>query len=394
MMFMQYFVAGAIVPVMSLYLKDHLDFSGSQVGIILAMSAIAAFVSPVIGAFIADRVISAERLLGLCHFCGAAVMAVLSFQTDFLPVLLLYLVYVLILGPSVALTNSITFHHTPKADHHFGGIRMWGTIGWIAVAWLFSYLWLRGGGQDNIASRLPDALKFSAISSVFFGAYALTLPKSDARSENTASIVPIESFRVLVRPEILLLSVICFLMALIHKYYYFGMAPFLRLTGFSDSNIMPVMSLGQITEVFAMAFLGFCLVRGGFKRVMIAGICAELIRFTIYAIGEPIPLIVCGTFLHGFSFTFFATTAYIYLDSHCDKSSRTGVHQLFAIITGGFGNFFGNLVAGWAADYFTDFQSGSIDYVYFWTVPALIAAVCLVTIVLFFPSRNTLRSGE
>jgi len=121
MMFLQYFTAGATWPVMSLYLKDCLHFSGFQTGVTLAMSCAAGVVSPWVGACVADRVISAERLLVVCHFAAAGLMLALSTQKALMPVLLLYLAY----------------------TRRSGGLRPmpgvrpqpWSTLGSVATAW-------------------------------------------------------------------------------------------------------------------------------------------------------------------------------------------------------------------------------------------------------------------
>ncbi|MDO5577150.1 MAG: MFS transporter, partial [Fibrobacter sp.] len=132
MMFLEFFVMGSTGPVISLYLKDQLCFTGSQTGYIIAASAVSSLFSPIIGALVADRIISSERLLALVHFLGAAAIYLLSTQTEFYPIFFLYLVYWLLIGPSVALTTAITFHHLGKSNN-FGTIRLWGTIGWIAA---------------------------------------------------------------------------------------------------------------------------------------------------------------------------------------------------------------------------------------------------------------------
>jgi len=387
MIFLQCLVMGATIPIMSLYLKDYLGFSGSQAGIVLSMSAVAAFISPVVGAFVADRIIRAEFLLSLCHFCGCGVMMALSKQTSFGAVVGLYLAYVMVVGPTVALTNSITFHHFSEKKHNFGGIRVWGTIGWIAVAWGFGYLWLYPGGASSFTSRLPDALKLSAILSAVLGFYALTLPRYKFRPESSTGIIPLAALRVLWRPEILFISLIGFLVAFVDKYYYFGVAPFLRQGGFSEANIMPIMSLGQMSEVLAMSFLGVLLSRFGFKRIFILGLLSELWRFTALAMGSSTLLIMSGIFCHGFAYAFFFTSLYIYLDSHCNKNVRTGVHQLFAVITGGFGSFFGNLIAGRTADFFTASEN-VVNYKAFWVVPAVMSLICLAGVAVLFRDKE------
>ena len=382
MMFLQYFVLGATVPIFSLYLTRHLDFSGIQAGMIMSMTAMAAFVSPLAGAFIADRSIRAERLFGVCHLLGGVLMATLSLQTRFYPFLFVYLAYMMIFGPTIALSNAITFHHLPRAEKDFGGIRMWGTIGWIAVAWLFGHMWLKGGG-DMVTGRLPDALKLSSMASILLGIYAFCLPRRSVRIDTGRPLIPTEALRVMANRNVLMLCGFSFLIAVVDRYYFFGTGPFLRTIGFSGSSIMPAMSLGQVPEVFAMGLLGFFLVRLGQKRVMAIGVSMELLRFIFFSIGTSKLLVLVGISFHGIAFAFFFSTAYIYLDHHCTKESRAGVHQLYAIITSGMGSFTGSLAAGRTLDFFTP-KSNVIDFQSFWMVPAALSLITLLLLLLFF----------
>jgi nucleoside transporter len=390
MMFLQYFVLGSTVPIMSLYLTEYLSFSGVEAGLILSMSAVAAFISPLAGAIAADRIIGSERLYGFCHLAAGTLMALLSVQTRFQPFLLIYLAYMLVFGPTMALSNAVTFHHLPEAKQTFGGIRMWGTIGWIAVAWLFGFLWLRAGG--DMTDRIPDALKLSALSSICLGVYAFALPKRETAPPQKKQLIPVESFRVLFQRNILLLAGISFLISFINRFYYFGTGPFLNQIGFDKSAIMPAMSLGQIPEVFAMGLLGFFLMRFGQKRVIAMGVFMELARFSAFVVGAPRILVFAGICFHGIAFAFFFSAAHIYLDTHCDERSRAGAHQLFAIITSGFGSFFGSLASGKILDIYRVPDTGLVDFHGFWMVPASLAVLALVIIGGFLKNPSTTQT--
>ena len=155
------------------------------------------------------------------------------------------------------------------------------------------------------------------------------------------------------------------------------------IIGFSNASIMPAMSLGQLPEVFAMGLLGFFLVRLGQKRVMAIGVIMELARFISFSIGKPKLLVLTGIGFHGIAFAFFFSTAYIYLDNHCTKESRSGVHQLYAIITSGIGSFIGSLAAGKTLDFFT-LKNNTIDFQSYWMVPAALSLITLLLLLLFF----------
>ena len=392
MMFLQYSVAGMVMPIISHYLKNHLRFEPFQVGEIMAMPAVAAIVAPFLVTYIADRILSAERLLAVSHFLAAGVMLLLSAQTEFWAFLGLYFAYGLLFIPTFALTNAVAFHHVRDARRDFGPIRMWGPISWVVVGWGFSFLWLRGGGPDSLDPRLPDALTLSAILSCTLGCYALSLPQSKVKSNRRADVSPWKAFRVFARPSLLLLCGLTFLNAVVHQFYYYGMSPFLSQIGFADKQIMPAMSMGQFGEVFVLALLGVCLAKIGIKRALIVGALAQVVRCLAFATGHKVAVLVAIP-SHGVCYACFFTVAYIYVDSHSLPENRAGAQQLFNILVAGIGYLVGNLCAGKTAQLLTLTGTTGIDFPVFWIVSASMALVVAAILVSFFREEEPVREG-
>lgn len=379
-MTLQFMAIGAVIPVLSLYLKDYLHFNSFQTGIIIAMSSVASFVSPVVTSFIADKIISAEKLFTICQFIGAAAMGFLAFQNNFFGVLFLYLFYSLIMGPTIALVNAIIFHSSSNEESkNFGFLRVWGTIGWIIVAWGF-YFWL-----DRYPERIQDTLIFSCITAFIIGFFSLTFPKTRARIKSER-FIPIESIKVIIKPEIIFLLLFGLLINLVERYFYYGAAPFLKSIGFANKYLMPVLSLGQISEILAMLITGFLIKKFSYKIVMISGLIMELLKFTALFVGYPVTFVLVGLFVHGFAYAFYFVPSIILLDSYCSKTARTGVHQLSTVFTMGFGNMAGNLIAGAVMGYAT--VNSVVDYQKFWLVPIIITAVSFIIPVFFIKQKD------
>lgn len=386
--FGQFFIAGTFIPIMALYLRESLGFSGVQVGAVIAMSSVSAFVAPLVSSFIADRVLKTERLYGLSHIIGSLLMVTLSFQRDFKAVLFMYLAYMLIYGPTVALANSFVFHYLPDAKKSFGGIRLWGTVGWVSVAWLFGKLYLYAGGS---ADRLGHALLLAAAAGFLLGIYALgAFPEVRERQVRRVSIIPRESLAVMKQPGLLLFAVLALCISFVDKYYYFGSAIYLKELGFRGDLIMPVMSIGQTAEIGALALLGFLLVRFSFRTVFMLGALMEVLRFGLFVLVPTPAGAVAGIVFHGPAFAFFFAAAFIYLDSHCSPEARSGVHQMFAIIETGFGNLLGNMIAGGMLQQAQDSAAGrAINFHLFWGLPLLVS----LAVFLFLAGAGLFRTG-
>src|SRR4051812_38932827 len=82
MMFLQFAIQGAWLPLMFGFLRNHRHIEQTTVGNILALGAVGAMISPLIIGQIADRYLNAERLMTLCHLAGAGIVARLAFATD------------------------------------------------------------------------------------------------------------------------------------------------------------------------------------------------------------------------------------------------------------------------------------------------------------------------
>src|SRR3978361_307977 len=74
MMFLEFFIWGAWFVTMGTYLTKTLSASGTQNGTAYATQALGAIIAPFIVGLIADRYFSAQRILGVLHLIGAALL--------------------------------------------------------------------------------------------------------------------------------------------------------------------------------------------------------------------------------------------------------------------------------------------------------------------------------
>ena len=95
---------------------------------------------------------------------------------------------------------------------------------------------------------------------------------------------------------------------------------------------MPAMSVGQIAEIASMAALGWALARLGWRWTMTLGILAHAARFFVFAIGDPLWLMVAINVVHGMCYAFFFAAVYIYVDERCPRDARASAQGLFNLV--------------------------------------------------------------
>lgn len=163
MMFLQYAIWGAWLPLMHQFLSRHRGFNEGEIGYLFMIGGVGAVFAPFIAGQIADRYFNTEKYLAISHILGGILVWQLSWIESYWGFFVFSLLYSLIYSPTLALTNSISFHHLPDRDRDFGKVRVWGTIGWIAVGicigqWLLRMHTLMGKARRQSWHRRRQAL--------------------------------------------------------------------------------------------------------------------------------------------------------------------------------------------------------------------------------------------
>lgn len=409
MMFLQFAIWGAWLPLTARYLsatvaEGGLGFSGSEIGMILGLAgSIGAIVSPFIAGQFADRYFSTERILSFLVITGGIVKWYTATRTDYESWLWLSILYSVLYMPTLALSNSVAFSHIDDSENTFPKIRVWGTIGWIAASWAFPMIWLQqdlsfqlmppflsGEEVPGVTARLADALKFSGIISLIYGAFCFLLPNTPPKADAVENLAFKKAFNLFSNKSFLVLVLASLGVSIIHQIYFLQTGPFLSSIGIKDSSIGPAMTIGQFAEIATMAYLGFFLKRLGFKKVITIGIFAYFARYMIFGTSFlPTWVMVMSQAFHGFCFAFFFAAGFIYVDKLADDDVRHSAQTVFGIII--FGG--GPVVGGWLSGYLQNIYTldGVFNYSSFWYT---LAGIGLVVTLLFYSSFNSTLSKE
>ena len=409
MMFLQYALWGAWLPVTARYLsatisEGGLGFTGSEIGMILGLAgSIGAIAAPFIAGQIADRYFSTEQVLAILVTAGGAVKWITAYQTEYGAWLILSILYSVLYMPTLALSNSITFSHIDDQENNFPKIRVWGTIGWIVASWIFPMIWLQqnlhfqwmppfivGSEVANVTSRLADALKFSGLISLSYGAFCFLLPHTPPKRNAVEKLAFKKAFELFKETSFTILVVASLAVSVIHQIYFLQTGPFLSHIGILDSQIGPAMTIGQFAEIITMAYLGFFLKRLGFHKVISIGIAAYCVRYAIFGTEFfPVWVIVISQAFHGFCYAFFFAAAYIYVDKIADEDVRHSAQTVFGIIILGGGPVIGGWLSGYLQNVYT--VNGIFDYSAFWYILSIIGLA--TTLFFYFLFQNQLKSN-
>ena len=380
MMFLQYAIWGSWTTALGAHLVK-LGFAGSEIAAIYGCLWLGCIIAPFIGGQIADRLLPTQLFLGAAHLVGGIFLYFTAIQNEFGPMWTWMFGYCLFYAPTLVLTNSICFRNLENAEVEFGKIRMWGTIGWIAVGWMVTIMRSQWNTQDWTGGS--DLLIFAAIISIIMGAYCLTLPNTPPFASKTNPYAFLEAISLLKDRNFLIFMLASFVVTTELQFYYIPTAPFLLDMGAEEAWLTAIKTVAQIAEVVVLLFLlHVSIQKFGIRLTMVIGILAWPIRYFLFMVPN-LSVIVGSLTLHGFGYAFFFVTSQIYVNMKASDDMRASAQAMLTFFTLGVGNYLGTLFTGYIWDTFK-LADGSTIWWKFFFVPAVLCTVMAFVFLLFF----------
>jgi nucleoside transporter len=389
LMFLEFFIWGAWYVTMGTYLDKVLHATGLQVGAAYSAMAIATIISPFFVGMIADRFFAAQKVLGILHLAGAALLYELTTLNNPDSFYWVLLVYSLLYAPTLALANSVAFRQMKDPGKEFASIRVLGTIGWITTGWLLDKVFRISTDQ------LGFTFKMAAVASAVLGLMSFFLPDTPPKAKGSkstfAQILGADAF-VLFKDKSFTIFFIASILICIPLSFYYSLTN-LFLTEAGMQNVTSNMTFGQFSEAFFILLIPFFFRRMGVKWMIALGMIAWTLRFLCFGFGNAGPgewMLFAGIILHGVCFDFFFVTGQIYTDSKAGVKIQSSAQGMITMATYGIGMWIGTLLSGYIKDRYT--VQGISHWKSIWMVPAGIAFAVLILFVLFFTDNK--RSGS
>ncbi len=417
MMFFQYAIWGAWLPILFPFLQDYRKFSGEQIGTMFAVGAVGALLAPFVAGQIADRFFATQKFLGISHIIGAALVWNLADVETYSGFLWFSLAYSLVYAPTLPLSNSLALHHLKDRDTDFAKVRVWGTVGWIVVGiavgqWLL--LKHSPSGLSAEALKLAqnagraDAFRLSAIIGLVMGVYCFFLPNTPPRKGKEAFATWEALKEILGNATLRHLFVVSLVVSCIHQFYFVHTAGFLsefqagiatslnKVFGVGGGGLM---TIGQMTEIAVLAIVPLFAKKYSRKTFLIVGLLAYALRMLLFSYVHVLPMpeiatLVLGVALHGLCFGCFIFVAFMIVDEETTADVRASAQSLYNLVVIGIGIIVGSYVAttlvqGWAADGEKfSYASESITQRLF-SVPMWASLACLAYVIAFYPRHSS-----
>ncbi|HRR32752.1 MAG TPA: MFS transporter [Kiritimatiellia bacterium] len=310
-------------------------------GMIMGFGALA---SPLFGMF-ADRHMNSEKVLALCNFVSAALLAYAYTVKSPLALFVTLLLVMVFYMPTWSLTATIAMANS--TTEAFPQIRVFGTLGWVASA-VFSLVGTKVFGIQNFDTT-PCIFLGGAIGAVLAGLLAFGLPPTEPPAKGQpASVVDALGLRALVllkRPDFLVFSVLILLAMVPFQWYNVYNSLYLQERGYQ--YLTGVMNLGQVLELVFMLLIPVILKKAGYKWAMVLGLLALVFRYGMFYLGASNGLQTCdfaGILIHGLIFGMLIVGSQMYVDAAAPAELRGQAQGFIGLIMFSLGTFLSNYV--------------------------------------------------
>jgi len=383
--FLQFAVWGAYLTSMGNYLAS--IGMAPKIGLFYAMQGIVSIFMPAIMGIIADRWIPVQRLLGYCHAIAAVFIVSAGYygytagtEATFSTLFTLYSLSVAFFMPTIALSNSVAYTLLTNSNYDtikaFPPIRTMGTVGFICAMLFVNFVGFDGGSVGVNLGSSDSFLSFQNTYAQFYVSgflglvlflFSFTIPTCPVNAKDVkmtlSDALGLKAFALFKQRKMAIFFVFSMLLGVSLQITNGYANPF--ITSFKDvpefanswgaNNANALISLSQISETLCILLIPFALKRFGIKKVMLMAMVAWVLRFGLFATGNPgtgVWMFVLSMIVYGIAFDFFNVSGSLFVDKETDKNIRSSAQGVFMMMTNGFGATIGMIGAQYIVNHF------------------------------------------
>lgn len=397
MSFLQFFVWGAWLITIATYFFSTNMGTGAQFGKIFGTLALSSLFMPALTGILADKWINAERLYGILHICYGLVLFYVPHVNDADTLYYVIFLAMIFYMPTISLSNSIAYtilkNNSFDVVKVFPPIRVWGTIGFIVAMWITN---LTGSKANTNQFIIAGAM------AVLLGIYSFTLPKCPPpRTINAgwADQLGLRAFKLFANYKMALFFLFSMMLGgalqLTNMYGDTFLDDFKHIPQYADSFVVKystiIMSISQISETVFILTIPFFLKRFGIKKVMLFSMFAWVLRFGLFAYGDPVDglwMIIFSCVVYGLAFDFFNISGSLFIETTTDPGIRSSAQGLFMMMTNGVGAYLGSRISGNVIDKYYMLPDGTKDWHNIWLAFAGYALVVAILFLILFRHKH------
>ena len=341
--FLYFAYVGLVSPYASLFFLER-GFNVIEISVLMSMLQITRIVGPFSWGWLSDYLSNRVGIIRFCAFLAALVFVCIFFLHTYIAFFVWMFVLHTILSSLMPLGESATVHALFKDnsfDKRYGRLRLWGSVGFIAMVLVAGELFQRKGVE------LYPYVGMIVLTLLAFITLLLHEPKMERRK-----MVKGELLVVLFNPDVRWFLLSGFFMIFAHAALYVFYSLYLSNLGYNKFQIGLFWALGVLAEVIFFYFQSKVLSRLDAEVVLQASFGVGVVRFALIALYPITPVLIFAQILHAGTFAAHHSAATKLLQRWFTGPLQARGQALLATISYGLGGTLGGLCAGWIWDAF------------------------------------------
>ena len=362
--FLHFFTLGAALPLLPLYLKTTLGYSWTVTGVILTAVPFSLLIAQVFVRALSRYGVDVRLGLAVSHLMAAGVAMAAAFRaelsadatTDWRSVFGFVVLYFSLLAPSMTWIARVGDAATSSGRSIIRMWRVWGTVGFIAPAWLCELVLVRFPNLLPMVESHEILIPVAGWAGLATAFAAILLPEVEPE--------PVDSVSPELQPSNpasakfgALLAVAVLMLVVVQRCHYLWNAPFFEsiLQQFKVGRqfVYRLTVADQVFELMALFMLGAGVMKFGTRAMLTVGAVACFSRAVLLAwmsqaspSGQVAMASICGAqILQGVAIVAFFGTLGLILRSHHDVAACRYQIMLVAVC-----GILGMLAAGFVAE--------------------------------------------
>jgi len=326
---------GALLPYWSLYLAG-LGITPAAIGQLMALMMMTKIVSPNVWGWIADHTGRRKRIVQLGSLAAAVTFAGVFLGSHFWWLAAVMMTFSFFWNASLPQVEVITLNHLGEQTHRYSGIRLWGSIGFIATVAALGPL------LDRFGTSLLPAVLLALFAGIWLS--SLWVPE---RGVGPAPQGHAPLREVLRHPQVMTLLAVCFLMQASHGPYYTFYSLYLQDYGYSRSFIGQLWALGVIAEIGVFLVMHRLVPLFGLRFLLLASLALATLRwlFIGYFV-DSVAILIVAQLLHAATFGVYHGAAIQLIHRYFRGRHQGRGQALYSSLSFGAGGAVGALYSG------------------------------------------------
>ena len=336
--FLYFAYVGLVSPYASLFFLER-GFSVIEIAALMSMLQVTRIVGPFSWGWLSDYLSNRIGIIRFCACLASLVFLCIYFLQGYIGFFIWMFVLHTILSSLMPLGESATIHALYKDnsfDKRYGRLRLWGSIGFIAMVLVAGELFQR---KTIELYPIVGTVVLFALASITF---CLHEPKMERRK-----MVKGELLILLFNPDVRWFLLSGFFMIFAHAALYVFYSLYLSDLGYDKFQIGLFWALGVAAEVLFFYFQSKVLSRLDAEVILQATFGIGVIRFILIAFLPITSVLIVAQLMHAGTFAAHHSAANKLLQRWFTGPVQARGQALMATISYGLGGTLGGLCAGW-----------------------------------------------